>query len=297
MAKRKRIKKAVLFVFLSVLLLSVIAAAVILFSAFKREDLPPDNEVLSVRFFDVGQGDSILLRSPEGKYMLIDTGTNSGEKKLISDLEKCGVKTLEYLVLTHPHEDHIGGADKVLEKFKVKTLLSPDVGADTEAFRNLLAAIEKSDCADIQPPVGREYTFFEDCTFTVLGPADTDETLNNCSLVLRLTYKDTAFLFMGDAEKEEETAILSRFKDDLSADVLKVGHHGSSTASSDSFLDAAKPSVAVISCGKGNDYGHPHQSTLRRLKDRNVKICRTDLSGTVKIVSDGEKIYVENNEQ
>lgn len=248
---------------------------------------------LSVFFLDVGQADSILLRSPEGKFMLIDAAKNDGAPALLRTLKEFGVKELEYLVLTHPHEDHIGGADAVLEQFAVKTVLSPDVGSTSKSWRDVLDAIEKEGCKDLIARPGDTYGFFEGCTFTVLGPYDTDEDLNNCSVVFRLDYGETSFLFTGDAEEREELSILENGGSSfLKADVLKVGHHGSSTSTCEEFLSAVSPRCAVISCGENNEYGHPHRSTLDALEDRGIEILRTDLSGTVMVQSDGKNLTV-----
>ena len=251
-----------------------------------------DESRLGVFFLDVGQGDSILIKSPEGRFMLIDAGTNEGGGELVEMLRSYNVETLEYFVLTHADADHVGGADDVLENFEVKTVLSSDVGADTKTWRDVLDAIEREDCADVTVSVGNRYTLSEDCTFTVLGPVDTETDRNNCSVVLRMDYGETSFLFTGDAEKEAEERMLQRNgREALQADVLKVGHHGSSTSTSAEFLEAVSPSYGVISCGKDNTYGHPHQSTLDRLSAAGVQVLRTDEMGTVILQSDKEQIY------
>ncbi len=252
-----------------------------------------DESQLGVFFLDVGQADCTLIRSPGGKYMLIDAGKNNGAAKLVKMLKGYGVSELEYMVLTHPHEDHVGGADTVLGNFKVKTVLMPDVGADSATWRDVMNAIEAEKCEEIIPLPGNTYKFFEGCSFTVLAPYDTDEELNNCSIVLRLDYGETSFLFTGDAETEEEKSILENGRgSELKADVLKVGHHGSSSSTSKEFLSAVSPAVAVISCGEDNDYGHPHQSTLSALKNQNITFYRTDRSGTVLVQSNGVSLTV-----
>ena len=159
-----------------------------------------DESRLGVFFLDVGQGDSILIKSPEGRFMLIDAGTNEGGEELVNMLRSYNVETLDYFVLTHADADHVGGADDVLENFEVKTVLSSDVGADTKTWRDVLDAIEREGCADVTVSVGNRYTFSEDCTFTVLGPVDTETDRNNCSVVLRMDYGETSFLFTGRAD-------------------------------------------------------------------------------------------------
>ncbi len=228
--------------------------------------------------------------------MLIDAGTNEGGEELVKMLRGYKVETLDYFVLTHADADHVGGADDVLDNFEVKTVLSSDVGADTKTWRDVLDAIEREGCADVTVSVGSRYTLSEDCTFTVLGPVDTETDRNNCSVVIRMDYGETSFLFTGDAEKEAEKLMLQRNgREALRADVLKVGHHGSGTSTSIEFLEAVSPSYGVISCGKDNSYGHPHQSTLNRLSTAGVQVLRTDETGTVILQSDKKRIYVVSN--
>jgi competence protein ComEC len=253
--------------------------------------------MLGVFFLDVGQADCILIKGLENKNMLIDAGKNDTAEELVDTLKGYGVSTLEYFVLTHPHEDHVGGADTVLESFEVKNVISPDVGADTKTWRDVVDAVEAEGCMDITASVGARYTLFKGCAFEILGPVDTDTDLNNASVVLRMSYGKNAFLFTGDAEEEAENAILGRVdQSKLKADVLKAGHHGSSTSSSEAFLSAVSPRYAVISCGKDNSYGHPHSETLERYAARGLVVYRTDKEGDVILQSDGETLYRISND-
>ena len=264
-----------------------------LYGFFNIEDVAVyDEKIPGVFFLDVGQADSILVKSPTGENMLIDAGKNDGADDLVKTLKEYGVDDIDYLILTHPHEDHVGGADTVLEHFEVKNVISPDIGADSKTWRDVVDAIEAEGCMDITASVGATYTLFEGCKFEILGPVDADTDLNNASIVLRLDYYENSFLFTGDAEKEAEEAILARVgKEKLDVDVLKSGHHGSSTSSSEEFLSAVTPNYAVISCGKDNSYGHPHKETLEKYSSRGIITYRTDKEGTVILQSDGESLY------
>lgn len=264
-----------------------------LYGFFNMEDIAVyDDSMPGIFFLDVGQADSILVKSPTGEHMLIDAGKNDGADDLIKTLKDYGVDDIDYLILTHPHEDHVGGADTVFEHFEVKNVISPDIGADSKTWRDVVDAIEAEGCMDITASVGATYTLFEGCKFEILGPVDADTDLNNASIVLRLDYYESSFLFTGDAEKEAEEAILARVgKEKLDVDVLKSGHHGSSTSSSEEFLSAVTPNYAVISCGKDNSYGHPHEETLEKYSSRGIITYRTDKEGTVILQSDGESLY------
>ncbi len=264
-----------------------------LYGFFNMEDIAVyDDSMPGIFFLDVGQADSILVKSPTGEHMLIDAGKNDGANDLVKMLKDYGVDDIDYLILTHPHEDHVGGADTVFEHFEVKNVISPDIGADSKTWRDVVDAIEAEGCMDITASVGATYTLFEGCKFEILGPVDADTDLNNASIVLRLDYYESSFLFTGDAEKEAEEAILARVgKEKLDVDVLKSGHHGSSTSSSEEFLSAVTPNYAVISCGKDNSYGHPHEETLEKYSSRGIITYRTDKEGTVILQSDGESLY------
>lgn len=214
---------------------------------------------LTVHFIDIGQGDAILIRQGT-QSMLIDTGDtdSSNRKKLLAYIENLGITTIDWLILTHPDADHIGGAADVINKFSVMRCIMPDAEKSTATFTRLMDALEKS--------------------------TDT----NNYSAVLRLTYGTKRMIFSGDAERESEEEILKKYPaSDLKCDLLKLGHHGSSTSSTDEYLDAISPSYAVISCGVGNKYGHPHKETMTKLSKRGITVYRTDTMGTVILTTDG----------
>lgn len=242
---------------------------------------------LTVHFMDVGQGDAVLIACG-GEYMLIDAGDNSKGTAVQNYLTKQGVKTLKYVVGTHPDADHIGGMDVVLYKFDCNTVIMPDVTSDTATYRDVLDAMKAKGYRNTVSKPGNSYTL-GDARFVIAGPGKAYEDTNNNSIVIRMTHGDNSFLFTGDMEEQAEADILQG-KVSLQADVLKVGYHGSSSSSSEAFLEAVSPSYAVISCGEDNSYGHPHSQTLNVLRKMGVQVFRTDEQGTITASSDGSKI-------
>ncbi len=242
---------------------------------------------LRVYFLDVGQGDCTILTQGDSA-MLIDAGENDKGTTVQSYLEYLGIDSLDYAVLTHPDSDHIGGADVVLYKFDCDTILMPDVRTDTRTYDDVIQAMNAKGETAVHPSPGDIYEF-GDAAFTVLAPVQSYDDNNNNSIVLRLDYGDNSFLFTGDAESQAEADILASGAD-VEADVLKVGHHGSSTSTSDEFLAAVSPEYAVISCGEGNSYGHPHAETLNKLRQNGITVYRTDEQGTIVAESDGREI-------
>ena len=242
---------------------------------------------LNVHFLDVGQGDAVLI-SCDDAYMLIDAGDNDKGTLVQNYLNKQGVEHLDYIIGTHPDADHIGGMDVILYKFDCGTVMMPEVTNDTATYRDVIDTMKEKGYQNTAPVVGDSYSLGS-AQFTILGPTDTYEDTNNNSIVLLLTHGDNKFLFVGDAEEKAEEDILAEGVS-VKADVLKVGHHGSRTASSEAFLQAVEPTYAVISCGQDNSYGHPHAETLNTLRSMGVKVFRTDEQGTVTATSDGHEI-------
>ncbi len=262
---------------------------------FDYIDIPDDFEhsgELAVHFLDVGQGDSIFIEMPDSKTMLIDAGVNMLGKSILSYINSLGYSKIDYLVATHPHADHIGSMSYIVKHADIGEIYMPRVAASTKTYENLLEAISDKGLKIKSANAGVSIIDTDDFDVDILAPRTIDEDdLNNCSAVLKMTYCETSFLFTGDAETEE----LSQITDDVSADVLKVGHHGSRTSTTKEFLERVQPEIAVISLGEDNEYGHPHRSTLKYLGKIDAEIYRTDEDGTVTVTSDGENIAVESN--
>lgn len=246
---------------------------------------------MRVAFLDVDQGDCTLIQT-EGHNVLVDTGNNNQGEKVVSYLEERGVERLDYLILTHPDADHIGGGDNVLEAVDVETVLMPDIANDTMTYDEVMEDIEVYHVEIMHPQVGDVFEL-GDAQFTVLCPEEelvSEEDMNGSSVGIKLVHGKNSFVMCGDAEEKSEQAMVARFGKSLEADVLKCGHHGSSTATSDAFLKAVNPTWAVISCGKDNSYGHPHREVLSKLEDDDILVYRTDELGTITAVSDGSNI-------
>jgi beta-lactamase superfamily II metal-dependent hydrolase len=248
---------------------------------------------LIVHFINVGQSDSELIQLPNGRNMLIDAGTNEAGLTVVSYLKNLGIKKIDYLVGTHPHEDHIGGMDNVIQSFKIANIYMPKVTTTTESFEDVLNSVKAK---GLKINIGKAgMTIFNRNGLKIgfLAPCGTSyEDLNNWSIVTRVQFGNNSFLFTGDAQEQSENEILSSGAD-MKADVLKVGHHGSHSSTSASFLQAVAPRYAVISVGAGNDYGHPHQVTLDKLAAAGIMVYRTDQNGTVVITSDGKNLSVK----
>ncbi|MGN0502776.1 MAG: ComEC/Rec2 family competence protein [Ruminococcus sp.] len=253
----------------------------------------PQKDMLNVHFLDIGQGDSIFIELPDEKTMLIDAGENyhgEGIKDYIGD---CGYSRVDYLVATHPHADHIGSMPYIVRNMDIGSVYMPKAAANTKTYENLLESISDKGLKITSAKAGLTIAEESDYTINVVAPVTIDEdNLNNSSAVIKLTYKDNTFLFTGDAEEKE----LETINADISADVLKVGHHGSVTSTTEEFLNAVNPTYAVISAGEDNSYGHPHKETLDLLEEFNCKIYRTDIDKTVLFSSDGKTISVKSGE-
>jgi beta-lactamase superfamily II metal-dependent hydrolase len=242
--------------------------------------------MVKIHYIDVGQGDSELIQV-EDKNILIDAGTS--DRKALDYLKSLGIKKLDYVIATHPHEDHIGSMDDVIKAFDIGKFYSPKVTTTTKTFENMINALKEKNLKLTVPKVSDEFTI-GNATLTFLAPNNNQyENLNNYSIVCKLKYGNTSFIFMGDAEEISEGKILQK-QLDIKADVIKVGHHGSRSSSTKAFLEKVNPKYAVISCEKGNDYGHPHKVTIDKLNAKNINVFRTDLEGTIIATSDGNEI-------
>ncbi len=283
----------------------LIVAAVALVAAFAHNAAPQDTAetggtmdaadegALRVHYIDVGQGDSELIELPNGEVMLIDAGENNKGELVAEYIKSQGIEKIDYLVGTHPHSDHIGGLDTVISEFEIGALYMPDVESTTKTFSDVLDAAEEKGLTLYTAGAGVSLIDTESLSVKFVAPVGTSySSLNNYSAVVRVTYGNSSFLFTGDVESLAEDEITG----DISADILKVGHHGSNTSSSEEFLLRVNPKCAVISCGEGNEYGHPHEETLEKLESIGAEVYRTDIDGTIVIETsgDGYTVYTEN---
>ncbi len=250
-----------------------------------RVTVPMDG--LYVHYIDVGQGDAELVCC-DGEYMLIDGSEPSASDGLVSYIEDLGIEKLEYVICTHDHSDHCGGLDAVIESFEVETVFTSPYTGDSKAYSIFLDAVEAKGLEAESPELGETYKLGE-AEFEFIGPVQEYDNKNDNSLVMRLSYGDTSFLFAGDMTTNAETDLLDDGAN-VKCDVLKVGHHGSSGSTGYRFLYEAEPSIGIISCETGNSYGHPHEEALSRLSDADVTVYRTDLDGSIVIFSDGMSV-------
>lgn len=250
-------------------------------------------------YIDVGQGDCELVRIPreDGEYfnLLIDSGEATEGDELSAYLRDLGVDTLDAVVATHPHADHIGSMGQLLSEFEVGAFYMPDFAEEqtptTVSYEKMLDALADKNLKINSIGKGDTIPCPETASIQVLSPEKGKEyeNMNDYSAVLKISFGDTDFLYMGDAEKENYTVAI---RGDISADVIKIGHHGSSNATDEDLIQAVNPSYAVISCGVDNSYGHPHEETLEILERYGVKVLRTDELGTIMISSDGSELSV-----
>lgn len=256
------------------------------------DTIQAEDVLLRVDFLNVGQADCALL-STNGHYMVIDGGNNGDADTILSYLEGQGVEKLDAVVGTHPHEDHIGSLDAIINHFDVDAVYMPKIMHTSKTFEDVLDAVANKGLK-IKSPSPGDTIDFNGLEIEVLGPQREYKDFNNNSIVLKVNAGETAFLFTGDAEETAEKDILQADYD-LQADVLKVGHHGSSTSSSQAFLQAVKPKYAVISVGVGNSYHHPEEEALQRLQSIGAEIYRTDLQGNIVCTTDGKNIAFNCN--
>lgn len=242
---------------------------------------------MEVHYIDVGQGDATLVTC-DGHAMLIDAGDYSKGTAIQNYLQKQKIKKLDYLILTHPDSDHIGGAPVIITKFEIGRVFISNYEKDNKTYQKLIQALDNKRLKYTTPETGTQYALGT-AKITILAPNDDYDNPNDASVALMLQNGKNKFLFTGDAGEDAEQDILET-DIDLSADVYKAGHHGSSTSTSQDFFEAVSPSCAVISCGEDNSYGHPHAETLNTFRMNGVKVYRTDEDGTIIATSDGKEI-------
>lgn len=250
---------------------------------------------LSITFFDVGQADSTLIQFPNGKTALVDGGNREDADFLVKSISELGIEKLDYLIATHPHEDHIGGLPKIIERFEIGEVYMPDATATTRIFETLLNTISEKGL-EINAVQGKVDILSEDgLKFYTLAPnSESYESLNDYSVVSKVVYGDFSAIITGDSQKTSEREMIES-GEDLSATLLKVSHHGSTTSNTDDFLEAVNPEYGIISVGADNSYGHPHKEILERLEEHQIEVMRTDELGTIKVVSDGSGVKFYSN--
>lgn len=249
---------------------------------------------LKIEMLDIGQGDATLIRTKD-QTIMIDTGDIDERDRLVQLLKERDIKTIDKLIITHPHADHIGGAYALFKNFQVKEVYDNGDDTTTQTYRTYLKNIKQQSIPRHQLKAGDEVDFGSGVTFKVFSPTEqmvkTEKNLNNNSIVGQLRYGEFTMLFTGDAEKEAEAAILKQYGDEVKSLVLKAPHHGSRTSSSEAFLKAVGAKDVLISVGAGNDYGHPHKETMARYKKHDMNVYRTDLNGTITVTANGTADY------
>ena len=244
-----------------------------------------------VRYIDVGQGDSMLIQC-NGKNMLIDAGPRDSQEKLISYLKSLKIKKLDYVIATHPHEDHIGGMGQVIKTFDIGSFYAPKVSHNTKTFEYMVNQLKNKNLKMnvIKKGMGDDINLGANSKVEVFSPINSKyDNLNNYSPIIKISYGKTSFLFTGDAEKEVEKEVLESGAN-IKANVLKFGHHGSSTSTTKEFFNKVDPSIGIVSCGVNNKYGHPHKEILKLIKEKHLTVYRTDKDGNIVLESNGKEI-------
>lgn len=242
---------------------------------------------LNVYFINVGQADCILIQNND-ENMLIDAGNNEDGEKLVKYFKSIGITKFKYVVGTHPHEDHIGGLDDIINEFEIEEVLLPDAYTTTKTFEEVLDAIESKNLEFTVPEINSNIDLGE-AKIKVIYTESNPDDLNDASIVLRLDFGENSFLFTGDSTTRVEKQILDK---EINVDVYKVAHHGSSYSNSKTFLERVNPTYGIISCEKDNSYGHPHKEVIERLNNQKVIIYKTYEEGTIIVSSDGKNIDI-----
>lgn len=277
--KRKKYRKKHSINKILSLLFALLLTGFTYLDGLNSPDANPLLESTIVHFIDVSQGDSSLILTGN-QAILIDGGRNADEELVVEFIREQGVSTIDLIIATHPHEDHIGGLDAVMDNFQTDKILMPDVPHNTITYEDVITSANNNNVEIVYPDDKTLYEFKSGLSLKLLNPPSSFESnnLNNDSVVCLVEIGDTTILYTGDMEKELEQALMPQF---TKVDILKVGHHGSHSSTTEDFINRTNPSIAIISCGLDNKYSHPHIETLDKLNSRNIEIRRTDYEGTI----------------
>ncbi len=290
-----------------ILIAAVVLAAIVAISAlisesvwnsiFVKAGLAPKPYVsapMTVHFVDVGQGDCTLITTDKGETILIDSGEEIKAQNVINYLKNLSVNELDYCIVTHPHSDHYGGMLKIINEVPAKRVIMPKLSGEstpTDSYYKSFVSYAKNNCKGLYFVSSYQKINLSEAELELYPPVSQDDELNEMSLVVKASYKDGSFLITGDCSESEEKELMRKYSaDEFNANVLKAGHHGSKTSSSDEWLDAVKPDICVITAGKYNSYDLPHEDTIEKLEKRKIKILRTDICGNIVFDCDEETI-------
>lgn len=250
-----------------------------------------NNNLIKIHYIDVGQGDSIFIELPNKQSMLIDAGESSKGNIVASYISNMGYSKIDYIVGTHPHTDHIGGLAHIINSFSISKVYMPKSVSTSKTYENLLNTIAQKGLKITSAKAGVNIINDGMLSVNIIAPTKEYSDLNNSSAVVKITYGNRQFLFMGDVETKSENNIISN----VSADVIKVGHHGSDTSSGQAFVNKVKPKYAIIMVGSNNKYGHPYQTIVDRWSNSGAKVYRTDISGNIIVISDGNSLDIKTS--
>ena len=298
MAKHKKIKRNIKRNFFEILII-LLAFLIInnqdkiknLFNQNQNDYINTNNDLLKVHYLDVGQGDSIFIELPNNETILIDAAESYQSEKIINYLKNLNYQKIDYVIGTHPHTDHISGLKDIINTFEIGKIYMPKVVSTTKTYESLLMAIKDKNLKINTAKAGTSIIDTDTLKINILAPnSETYTELNNYSVVTKITYGTTKFLFMGDAEKLSENEI----KENITADVIKIGHHGSNTSSSIDFIKKVNAKYGIISVGLNNKYNLPKEETITNWENSGTKIYLTSINGTIRASSDGTNIKIES---